>query len=30
VIEVTRKIVAVNVTLEENGREVIEPEFGAP
>jgi len=30
VIEVTRKITAVNVTLEENGREVIEPEFGAP
>jgi hypothetical protein len=30
VVEVTRKIVGVSVTLDEGGREVVEPEFGAP
>jgi hypothetical protein len=30
VVELTRKITAVNVTLDEKGREVVEPEFGTP
>jgi hypothetical protein len=30
VVEVTRKVTGVSVTLDEKGREVIEPEFGTP